>query len=132
MTGPKFYKEKSLLLLEFKVGGEHIIDQVVKVGAINQPLSLVAWVHGGPAELVIRQFPLHEAPHWSAHHRHRLLVGHDQDLTDLIKFNSLAEELACKGKESRHEYCPPSTNNVHNNIVKQHIIHTCTKETEVP
>ena len=88
------------LLLEVKVGGEHIIDKVVKVGAINQPFSLVARVHGGPAELVIRQFPLHEAPHWSAHHRHGLLVGHNQDLADLIKFNSLAEELACKGKSA--------------------------------
>ena len=43
----------SLLLLEIKVRGKHIIDQVVKVCAINQPLSLVAWVHGHPAELII-------------------------------------------------------------------------------
>ena len=70
--------------------------------SINVPLSLVAWVHGSPAELVVSHLPLHEAPHRTAHHRHRLLVGHDQDLADLINLNSFAEELAYRGGDSSH------------------------------
>ena len=80
-----------------------MIDQIVKVGAIDQPLSLVAWVHGCPAELIILHLPLHEAPHWTTHHWHRLLVGHDQNLAHFINFNSLAEELACDGNQSNKE-----------------------------
>ena len=57
-----------LSLLEFEVSGEDVIHEVVKVGSINQPLSLVAWVHGSPAELVVSHLTLHEAPHRATHH----------------------------------------------------------------
>ena len=87
---------QQLLLIEFKLCGEDIIHQVVKVGAINQPLSLVAWVHGGPAKLVISHLSLHEAPHRSTHYRYRFLAWEDQELAYLIKCHLLTEELTCE------------------------------------
>ena len=84
-----------LLLLELKVSGQDIVHEVVKVGSINQPLSLVAWVHGSPAELVISHLTLHEAPHRATHHRHWLLPWQDEDLTSLINLHSLPEKLTC-------------------------------------
>ena len=92
-----------LLLFELEVGGEDIIHEIVKVGPINQSLSLVAWVHGGPTELVVSHLTLHEAPHGATHHRHWFLAGQDQDFTYCINFNSLAEELACRW---RKKYMP--------------------------
>ena len=80
-------------LLELEVCGHDIIDQIIEVGSINEALSLVARVHGSPAELVIRSLSLHEAPHRTTHHRNRLLVWHDKDLTNLVHLNTLAEEL---------------------------------------
>ena len=84
-----------LSLLEFEVSGKDIIHEVVKIGSINQPLSLITWVHGSPAELVISHLTLHEAPHRATHHRHWFLARQDQDLTYCINLNSLPEELAC-------------------------------------
>ena len=84
-----------LLLCKLEVSGENIIHKIVKVGSINQPLSLVAWVHGSPAELVISYLTLHEAPHRATHHRHWLLAWQDQDLTSLINLHSLPEKLTC-------------------------------------
>ena len=81
----------------FEVRRHDIIDKIVKVGTINEPLSLVARVHGSPAELVIRSLSLHEAPHRTTHHRNRLLVWHDEKLSCLINVHSLAKELTCKG-----------------------------------
>ena len=52
-----------LSLLEFEVSGEDVIHEVVKVGSINQPLALIAWVHGSPTELVIDHLTFHEAPY---------------------------------------------------------------------
>jgi len=85
-----------MLLLEGKVSREDIIHKVVKVGSIDKTLSLVAWIHGSPAELVISHLTLHEAPHRTTHHRHWLLARQDQDLTHCINFNSLLEELTCR------------------------------------
>ena len=84
-----------LLLCKLEVSGENIIHKIVKVGSINQPLSLVAWVHGSPAELVVSYLTLHEAPHRVAHHRHWLLAWQDQDLTSLINLHSFPEKLTC-------------------------------------
>ena len=80
-------------LLELEICGHDIINEIVEVGAIDEPLSLVARVHGSPAELVIRSLSLHEAPHRTTHHRNRLLVRHDKDLTNFVHLNTLAEEL---------------------------------------
>ena len=63
-----------LFLHEFEVSGEDVIHEVVKVGSINQPLPLIAWVHGSPAELVISRLTLHEAPHRATHYRYRFLA----------------------------------------------------------
>ena len=77
----------------FEVRGHDIIDEIVEVGSIDEPLSLVARVHGSPAELVITSLSLHEAPHRTTHHRNRLLVWHDQDLSHFVHLNALTEEL---------------------------------------
>ncbi len=74
---------------------EDILDSVVPITTVNQPLSLVARVHGGPAELVVKHLPLHETPDRTTHHGHWLLRWKDQDLTNFINFNPFAEELAC-------------------------------------
>ena len=98
MQNPCFLTNVQLYLLSFlesEVCGEDIIYKVVKVGSIDQPLSLVARVHSSPAELVVSHLTLHEAPHRAAHHRHWLLAWQDQDLTGLINLHSLPEELAC-------------------------------------
>ena len=81
-----------------EVCGHDIIDKIVEVGSIDEPLSLVARVHGSPAELVITSLSLHKAPHRTTHHRNRFLVWHDEDLSCLIYVHSLTEELTCKKK----------------------------------
>ena len=80
-------------LLELEICGHDIIDKIVEVGSIDEPLSLVARIHGSPAELVIMSLSLHEAPHRTTHHRNRLLVWHDEDLTNFVHLNTLTEEL---------------------------------------
>ena len=86
-------------LLVLVLAGHDIIDEVIIVDSVNQPLSLVAGVHGGPAELVITSLPLHETPDRAMHDGNGLFVGHDQDLTDLVDLNTLAEELTCWDRE---------------------------------
>ena len=66
-----------LLLLELEVSGEDIIHEIVKVGSIDQSLSLVARVHGSPTELVVSHLTLHEAPNRATHHGHWLLAWQD-------------------------------------------------------
>ena len=106
-----------ILLFKLEVSGQDIIHQVVKVGSIDESLSLVAWVHGSPAKLFIGHLSLHEAPHRTTHHWDRLFVWHDQELTNFINLNSLAEELTCKIYECStycslmfHEYGNTLTN----------------------
>ena len=94
-----------IVALEFEISGENVIHKVVKVGPINQPLSLVAWVHGSPAELVISHLTFHEVPHRATHHRHWFLARQYQDLTHCINFHSLQEELACMGLRKHPEIC---------------------------
>ena len=73
---------------------QHIIHEVVQVGPIDEPVSLVARVHGGPAELVVGSLSLHEAPHGTTHHGDWLLAWQQQDLAHLVNLNALTEELA--------------------------------------
>ena len=58
-------------LPKFEVRREDIINQVIKVVSLDEPLALVARVHGCPAELVLRRFPLHEAPDRLPHYWYR-------------------------------------------------------------
>jgi len=102
---PTFRLVPCIVTLEFEISGENVIHKVVKVGPINQPLSLVAWVHGSPAELIIRYLTIHEAPHRATHHRHWFLARQYQDLTHCINLNSLPEELACMGLWKHPEIC---------------------------
>ena len=61
---------------------------------INEPISLIAGIHGSPAELVFIMAPLlHETPDRMARHRDRLLVRHDQDLVHFINSHSGTKEL---------------------------------------
>ena len=91
---PKFISSK---LPELEFCGEHIVHQVVKVGSINEALSLEAWVHGHPAELAgVTGLSLHEGPHWLALDRYRLLPRDHEDLANLIQHHILVEELTCK------------------------------------
>ena len=61
-------------LPKFEVRREDIINQVIKVVSLDEPLALVARVHGCPAELVLRHSPLHEALDRLPHHWYRLHV----------------------------------------------------------
>ena len=80
--------------LKLEIRRHDIVHKIVEVRSINKLFSLVAWVHGSPAELIVGSLSLHETPHRATHHGHRFLVGHDQDLTHFINCNPLAEELA--------------------------------------
>ena len=84
-------------LPKFKVRGEDIINQVVKVVSLDEPLALVARVHGHPAELIFGSLPLHEAPNRLPHYWYRLHVWpKEQQLSRLVNLNPLTEELTCK------------------------------------
>ena len=61
-------------LPKFEVRGEDIINQVVEVVSLDEPLALVAGVHGCPAELILRSLPLHEAPDRLPHYWYRLYI----------------------------------------------------------
>ena len=84
-------------LPEFEVGGEDIINQVIEVVSLDESLALVAGVHGCPAELVLRRLPLHKTPDRLPHYWYRLHVWpKKQQLSRLVNFNPLTEELTCK------------------------------------
>ena len=84
-------------LPKFEIGEEDIINQVIKVVSLDEPLALVARVHGCPAELVLRRFPLHEAPDRLPHYWYWLHVwSKKQQPSRFINFNPLMEELTCK------------------------------------
>ena len=59
---------------KFEVREEDIINQVIEVVSLDEPLALVAGVHGCPAELILRSLPLHEAPDRLPHYWYRLHV----------------------------------------------------------
>ena len=92
-----------LMLIELELSGHDVIHKIVKVGAIDEALSLISLVHGGPAELVVFLLSLHEGPDWTTHHWDRLLVRHDQNLTNLIDLNSITEELTCRNRSKEGE-----------------------------
>ena len=88
-------------LSELELSGEDIVHQIVKVGSINESLSLVAWVHGHPAEVAgVPSLSLHEGPHWLALHWDRLLPGDHEDLANIVQHHITVEELACNTRES--------------------------------
>ena len=75
-----------LQFFELEFGGEHIVHQVVKVGAINETLSLVPRVHGHPAEVAgVSRFTLHEGPQRLALDRDGLLSWKNENLTHCIQ-----------------------------------------------
>ena len=74
---------------------EHIINQIVQVVSLYELLSLIAWVHGHPAELVTGLFSLHEVPDWLPHHRHWLHVRKEKETARFIYFDSRPKELTC-------------------------------------
>lgn len=82
--------------LEGKISCKQTVHQVVQVVALDEPLPLVARVHGHPAQLVLGRLPLHEVPDWLTHHRHRLQVGTGQlqETTGLVHLHTISEELA--------------------------------------
>ena len=85
-----------LLWLELEVRGEDIVNQIVKVVSLDEPLSLIARVHGCPAELIIRSLPLHEAPDRLPHDWHWVhFWPKQQQLSRLINLDPLTEELTC-------------------------------------
>ena len=61
-------------LPKFEVRGEDIINQVIEVVSLDEPLALVARIHGCPAELILRSLPLHEAPNRLSHYWYRLYI----------------------------------------------------------
>ena len=84
-------------LPKFEVRGEDIINQVIEVVSLDEPLALVARVHGCPAELILRSLPLHEAPDRLPHYWYRFHVWpKEQQLSRFVDLNPLMEELTCK------------------------------------
>ena len=83
-------------LAKLEVRGEDIVNYVVKVVSLDEPLALIARVHGCPAELIVRGLPLHEAPDRLPHDWHWVHVWpKQQQLSRLINLNPLTEELTC-------------------------------------
>ena len=78
---------------EIEAFGEHIIDNIVQIVSFNELLSLVAWVHGRPTELMIFLVSLHEVPNWLPHHSHWLHAGKEKETSCLIDLDSRSEEL---------------------------------------
>ena len=62
--------------------------------SLNEPLALVARIHGDPAELIPGRVTLHEVPDGLAHDGHWFHVGQLQHPTGLVYLHSPAEELA--------------------------------------
>ena len=57
-----------LFRAKFEIVRKHIVDDIVEVVSLDELLSLVAWVHGHPAKLILLLFSLHEVPHRLPHH----------------------------------------------------------------
>ena len=89
---------------KIEVRREEIINQVVEGVSLDESLALVAGVHGCPAELVLRHLPLHEAPDRLPHYWYRLHVWpKKQQLSRLVNFNPLTEELTCMYNYRSHD-----------------------------
>ena len=87
-------RHNSSQLLVLELCGEHVVHQVVKVGAVNQTLPLVARVHGHPAEVGrISPLTLHECPQGFALDGDRLFTRENEQLADSVQRHSTAEEL---------------------------------------
>ena len=79
--------------LECKLFREDIVDEVVEIVSFDELLSLVAWIHGRPTELVFRLISLHEVPDWLPHHSYWLHVGEKKKTTGLVYLNTWPEKL---------------------------------------
>ena len=83
-----------LFRTKFEVVREYIVDNIVEVVSLDELLSLVAWVHGHPAKLILLLFSLHEVPHRLPHHGNWFHAWEQQKTTGLINLNSGLEKLA--------------------------------------
>jgi len=63
--------------LEVEVSREDVAHNVVVVSPLDQPFSLHACVHGGPAVLTMTCHIFHESPHRTVPHWHRTLIRED-------------------------------------------------------
>ena len=97
-------RQNSSQLLVLELCGEHVVHQVVKVGAVNQTLPLVARVHGHPAEVGrISPLTLHECPQGFALDGDRLFTRENEQLADSVQRHSITEELTCIIREKGEE-----------------------------
>ena len=80
--------------MELKVLSKDIINEVIKVVSFNEPLALVARVHGYPAKLVVRYVSFHKVPYLSTHHRNWVQGREEEELARFINLISIAKELA--------------------------------------
>lgn len=89
---------------ELEIRGEDVIHQVVQVAALNQPLALIARVHGLPAQLVLWVWyvSLHEVPDRMSHHWHWVHGGEEKQLASLINLNTTVQELTCENITSTY------------------------------
>ena len=90
-----FLSELINSFLELEVRREDVIHQVVEVAPLNQPLALVARIHGLPAQFLVWVWALslHEVPHRAAHHRHWCQIRKIEQLSNFINFDPLTHEL---------------------------------------
>ena len=87
---------------ELELCGEHVIYKVVKVVSINQALSLVARIHGCPAQCVVTcHLSFHEGPQRLALNWYGLLSREEKNLAHTIQNHTLAEELAYKDGDGK-------------------------------
>ena len=81
---------------ELELSREDVVHEVVKVGAINETLSLEARVHGYPAVVAgVPSLSLHEGPHRLPLDWHRFLPWDHEDLTNHVQNHVVVEELTC-------------------------------------
>ena len=64
-------------LIELEISREDVIHKVVVVSPFDQPFSLHACGHGGPAVLVVPCQIFYESPHRTVPHWHWALVTQD-------------------------------------------------------
>ena len=93
--------------MKFVLFREQIIDDIIEVVSLDELLSLVAWVHGHPAKLILLLFSLHEVPHRLPHHGNWLHAWEQQETTGLINFNSRPKKLSCTNDDIHqiNNYC---------------------------
>ena len=86
---------------------EQIVDNIVEVVSLDELLSLVAWIHGHPAKLILLLCSLHEVPHWLPHHGNWLHAWEQQESTCFSYLNSRPKKLSCMNDDihQMNNYC---------------------------